>query len=143
MGMLGLFVLVNVVLMVYARGVIKEKIKFTEEDWEYMYEYIDEEFGNGEHFQVISNEETMIIESGGVQTYTDGTTDYDEEILGKRVTFIGYFDSQEELYGIVFCKYLEEQPLYKDGKAGTVICTAVNTNYSKEDYLKGIKEEVQ
>lgn len=47
MGMFGVFILANIVLMVHYKGMIKEQNKFTEEDWEYMYEYIDEEFCKG------------------------------------------------------------------------------------------------
>ena len=111
---------------------------FNEEEWQYMYSYIENEFGDGEKFHIISKDTEIIKEFVMQRAYPDGTLRDDYKILGVKASFIGYFDSQENLYAVSFAKYLEDNKLYKNGKAGTIICIAVANNYSKDEYLKGM-----
>ena len=101
---------------------LKEKIKFTSDNHEYVYNDIVSSIGNGEEFHV---EE---VKEGYIETLIT--------VKGAEVTYIGYFDSQDKIYLVKYGKYFEDKPIYKNGKTGNVISIAVNANYSKEEYLK-------
>ena len=106
---------------------LKEKIKFTEDNHEYIYNDIINSFGDGEEFHVEEVKEEY------VETLIT--------VKGSEVTYIGYFDSQDRIYLVKYGKYFEDKPVYKNGKAGNVIWLTVNANYSKEEYLKSKGEK--
>jgi hypothetical protein len=115
---------------------MKELATFSKEDYESMHAGIESEFGHGEKFHIISEKEEIIKEYKRTDTYDDGTNRAYYETLGRKVSITGYFDSQESIYGMVYAKYLKDNRLYKNGKAGTIICVVVNTNYSKKLYFE-------
>lgn len=110
---------------------------FNDEEWQYMYSYIEKEFGNGEKFHIISTDTDIIKEFVKTRVYDDGSSRDYYTTLGIRASIIGYFDSQENMYAVGFAKYLEDNKLYKNGKVGTIICTSVVNTHSKNEYLKG------
>lgn len=110
---------------------------FNDEEWQYMYSYIENEFGNGEEFHIINTDTDLIKEFVKQRAYDDGTVSDYYKTLGIKASIVGYFDSQEKMYSVSFSKFLEDSKIYKDGKAGTIICTGVANNYSKDEYLKG------
>ena len=130
-SILGLIVIVIVVIGIIIginvnKNNLKNKLAFTEENYKYMYSEIEKLHGNGEKFNIESVTEEFIGETLiGVE--------------GKKVSIIGYFDSQENMYIVAYAKYLEDKPIYKNGEAGNVICIAVNANYTKEAYFNSNK----
>jgi len=129
-GIIGMFVYISV---------RNNKLNnFNDDEWKYMYNYIENEFGNGEKFHVVSSDTELIKESTGPTSNYDGTVSNDYITLGIRAKIIGYFDSQEKMYAVSFSKFLEDNKLYKDGKAGTIVFTSVVNNDSKDKYLKNI-----
>lgn len=106
---------------------LKDKLVFTEENYEYMYNDISSSFGEGEEFHIAEVKEEYIESLTTVE--------------GIEVSFIGYFDSQENMYLVRYGKYLEDKPIYKNGKAGNVIFVAVNANYTKEAYFNSNSEQ--
>lgn len=100
---------------------LRDKLAFTEENYEYMYTDIVSSFGEGEEFHVVKVTEE----------YLESLT----TVEGIEISIIGYFDSQENMYIVAYAKYLEDKPIYKNGEAGNVICIAVNANYTKEAYF--------
>ena len=123
-------ILINILFIITVIGVIlaintminKNKLTFTSEDYNYMYNDIEKTFGNGEKFHV---EKTT-------EKYIDNTL---ISVAGKQATITGYFDSQDNMYVVVYGKYLKDRPAYKNGKAGNVLFLAVNTGLSKEEYF--------
>lgn len=123
-----IFVIVAIILGINIRkNNLKGKLEFTKENHEYIKNDIVNSFGNGENFHI-----------------EEITEEYVETLItvkGIETTYIGYFDSQENIYLIKYGKYLEDKPVYKDGKAGNVLFVAVNSNYSKEEYFKSKGEK--
>lgn len=105
----------------------KNKLKFTQEDYNYMYNDIETTYGNGERFHI----------EDITEKYIDGTL---ISVAGKQATITGYFDSQDNMYVVVYGKYLKDKLAYKNGKAGNVLFITINTGLSKEDYFN-VKEE--
>lgn len=97
---------------------LKDKLVFTEENYEYMYNDISRSFGEEDEFHIAEVKEEYIESLTTVE--------------GIEVSFIGYFDSQENMYLVKYGKYLEDKPIYKNGKAGNVMFVAANANYTKE-----------
>lgn len=98
---------------------LKVKLEFTEEDYAYMYNDIVNSYGDGEEFHVVDIKERYIEESL-------------LSVEGIEITYIGYFDSQEDMYAIGYGRYFEDKP---QGKAGDIFRIAVNTNYSKDEFF--------
>ena len=134
-SVLAVIVLSVVGLVIYAVNG-GGNLKFDDSEWQYMYSYIEKEFGNGEKFHIVSTDTDLIQELVKQRADDDGVVRDYYRTLGIKASIVGYFDSQENMYSIGFSKFLEDSKIYKDGKAGTIICTAVSNNYSKENYLK-------
>ncbi len=94
---------------------------FTEEEKQYMYNYINENYGNGEKIHIVSQENTYISDSKG------------KKRTGIKSTIIGYFDSQENAY----LKYNKNSDKYSNGQIEHLF-TINNSDYKKED-LSGYK----
>lgn len=115
-----------IVSIVIYKNNLKSKLSFTKENYEYMYNDICKSFGNGEKFHVEKITEKYLNETL-------------ISVEGKKVSIIGYFDSEENMYTVVYAKYLKDRPAYKNGKAGDVLFVTVNNNYSKEEYFNSNK----
>lgn len=132
-------VLVTIVLSVIGLCIYAKKsgyLRFDDSEWQYMYSYIEKEFGNGEEFHVVSTDTDLIQKFVKQRADKNGYARDYYKTIGVKASIVGYFDSQENMYSIGFSKFLEDSKIYKDGKAGAIICTAVSNNYSKEEYLK-------
>lgn len=105
----------------------------SDNEWNYMINYINEEFGNGEEIHIISKDVDEITKT---DSYKNPNKDYPTtytKTLGAKVSIVGYFDSQDKIYSIGFVRYNSDHGIYK---AGELTFSAVASNYSKDEYLK-------
>lgn len=99
------------------------KMSFSKKDYEYIYSEIEQTYGNGEEFHVVNKSVSSIRELVGY--YNSGKKDYNT--IGKRVTIVGYFHSQQKIYILTYEKYKKDQE---------IVCTSVTNNQSKTEYLQ-------
>ncbi len=99
---------------------------FTEEEKQYMYDYINENYGNGEKIHIVSQKNAYVSDSKS------------NKKIGIKSTIIGYFDSQEDIYISAFVKYNKNTDKYSNNQIEHLY-TFYNTNYKKEDF-SGYKE---
>lgn len=130
---IGTIVLGTIGLGIFARLNGKGTTDISENEWNYMINYINQEFGEGEEIHIISKDVNRITKT---DSYKNPNKDYPTsrtKTLGARVSIVGYFDSQDKIYSVGFVRYNND---YKNYEAGKITFSAVATNYSKEDYLK-------
>lgn len=115
-------IIILIVLTVIILSIIDAKEKtFSNKDFENIYAEIEQKYGNGEKFNLVSNKTTKIKEFAG---YSDsGKAEYN--LMGERVTIVGYFDSNPNIYILTYKKENKE-----------ILCTGVVNSELKEDYLK-------
>ncbi len=99
-----------------------KKMSFSKKDYEYIYSQIEQKYGNGEQFHVVDENVDSIKEFVGY--YNSGKKDYNT--IGKKVTITGYFDSQPNIYIVVYEKYKKD---------GQIVQTLMFNDKLKEEYL--------
>ena len=79
---------------------------FSEYEWKYMINQIEQKFGNGREFIVLSQIEEPITENSSVciNDYETGC----KEVVGEIATIIGYFEEKSNGFRIKFNKYTKE-----------------------------------
>lgn len=140
-GIIGVFIGIIGCYIYAAERIIKDpNMKFTDEDWQYIYSDIENEFGDGEEFHVISADTDWIKGETDIIRHADDTYTYDYEIRGIKASVVGYFDSKDNIYAVVYAKYRKDDKaykLYKDVEPGSVVFVTVVSHYSKDEYFKG------
>lgn len=126
LGLIALVPIVTIIIMISTGST-----KISDSEWEYMYSYIEESFGAGEEFHIISEKVSSITKEENI--YHSDYPVTRSKYLGKRISIIGYFDSQDEIYSVSFVKYNNDYGIYKGGE---LTFTAVVTNRNKDEYIK-------
>ena len=98
------------------------KMSFSKKDYEYIYSEIEQKYGNGEQFNVVDKSVDSIREFVG---YKDGGRK-DYNVIGKKLTITGYFDSQPNIYIMTYVKYKKDQE---------IVQTLMFNDKLKEEYL--------
>lgn len=130
---IGAIVLGIIGLGLYIKLSGRGNTDISDSEWNYMINYINEEFGNGEEIHIISKDVDKITKT---DSYKNPNKDYPTthtRTLGARVSIVGYFDSQDKIYSVGFVRYNNDHGIYK---AGELTFSTVASNYSKDEYLK-------
>lgn len=98
---------------------------FTESEIQYMFNFINENYGNGEEVHIISQDNEYLIDTKS------------HKKIGIQSTIVGYFDSQENAYLVKFAKYNKNSDKYFNGQIEHIL-TINNSDYKKEN-LSGYK----
>lgn len=135
------FCIMMIILVVIAN--YKSKIpEFTDEDVAYIITLIEEEYGEGETFHIYSITTDKLE---GMKTHYEhnfnGNTEAKREVIGRKITFVGYFDSQENIYSLTYARYRKIPSIYKEEAvhytdSGNICFLAIVNTYPKDEFLE-------
>ena len=100
-------ILLGIIGLIFLAVSDNRKMSFSKKDYEYIYNEIEQKYGNGEQFHVVDKSVDSIKEFIGY--HDSGRKDYNT--TGKKLTITGYFDSQPNMYIITYVKYKEDQEI--------------------------------
>lgn len=106
---------------------------FKDNDWKYMVNYIETEYGNGKEFIVFKKETDEITKKVRSRCLNDYEVSYYEKVyIGEEAHIIGNFKGEENGYFVLFKRYVTGSP-YKEGN-NVIIHTYTNDNHNIDEY---------